>query len=74
MVSTFKNQSISWYYSDVILGYMGEVTHSMFGPLDTPTFYSLFVGRTDAEVSHYNEIYQISIDGARLKMVQPGIL
>ena len=73
MVSTFKNQSMSWYNSDVRIGYMGDTTHSMFGPLDNSTFSSLFIGY-HGEVLYYNEIYQLSIDGARLTMVQPGMV
>ena len=69
MVSIFRNQSLDWYDSEVRLGYMGEQTHSLFGPLDNVTFFSLFNTGT---VPYYNEIYQLSIDGAKLKQVQPG--
>ena len=69
MVCTFKNQSLEWYDSDVRIGYMGEQTHSMFGPLDNVTFFSLLYEGT---VPYYNEVYQLSIDGARLSQVRPG--
>ena len=69
MVSTFRNQSISWYNSNVRIGYLADKTHFSFGPLDNPTFLSLLdIG----SVMYYNEIYQLSIDDARLIPVQPG--
>ena len=71
MICTFKNQSLDWYNTDVRIGYMGEQTHSMFGPLDSETFSSLF---HEGTVPYYNEVYQLSIDGARLSQVQPGTI
>jgi hypothetical protein len=71
MVCTFKNQSLDWYDSDVRIGYMGEQTHSMFGPLDNVTFLSL---PYEGTVPYYNEVYQLSIDGARLSQVRPVLI
>ena len=81
MVSIFGNQSLSWYSEDVRIGYMGDQTHSLFGPLDNTTFFSLFIAGTapysnevftTGTATYYNEVYQLSIDGARLSQVQPG--
>lgn len=69
MVSIFRNQTISWYNYDVIVGYMGDLSHFMFGPLDNSTFFGLF---NAGSVLYYNELYQLSIDGATLTLVQPG--
>ena len=71
MVSIFQNQSMSWFDSDVRMGYMGESSHSQFGPQDNSIFFSLFIN-SSGEVPYYNEVYQLSIDGARLRQVQPG--
>ena len=72
MVSTFKNQSISWYDSDVRIGYMGDEAYFSFGPQDNNTFLGLI--DNSGSVLYYNEIYQLSIDGARLTLVRPGKL
>ena len=69
MVSTFKNDSISWYNDFIRIGYMGDFSHFSFGPLDNSTFFELFNG---GSVLYYNEVYQLSIDGAKLTHVQPG--
>ena len=69
MVSTFRGQGISWYDTEVRIGYMGDQTHFLFGPLDNSSFYSLY---NDSLAKYYNEVYQLSIDGATLTLVQPG--
>ena len=69
MVSTFRNQSLDWFDSDVRIGFMGDLTHSLFGPLNNTLFSSLF---STGLALYYNEIYQLSIDGAELTQVQPG--
>lgn len=70
MVVTFTSIGLNWYNSDVRIGYMGDSLHSMFGPLDNITFNGLLDGGSD--LNYYNEVYKISIDGARLTQVQPG--
>lgn len=48
---------------------MADETHFSFGPLDNPTFLNLIDGKS---VMYYNEIYQLSVDNARLTPVLPG--
>ena len=48
---------------------MADETHFLFGPLDNPTFLSLVDG---GSLTYYNEIYQLSVDNARLTPVIPG--
>lgn len=69
MVSIFRKQNINWFDSNIRIGYRADETHFLFGPLDNPTFLSLVHG---GSVMYYNEIYQLSVDNARLTPVIPG--